>query len=349
MAVKLPDGKIARTQPEQVKKNMDDIESIKSELDIIKEGIASAYKIQGSEDVADLNALEKAEDMNGYVYNMLDAGNLVNEDASTLAVQIGDNVVFVWNGGDWYWDRLAGLVDTSNLCTLDTDQTITGIKTFSYGLKIDDTKLSRSSDFNGIEIENDKNLVLNGTIYPKYNNSRDIGASSYAWKDLYLTGKVDFHTNAGTIHAKEKTITIDTEGYDIIATGVVRPYANNYLDLGRSTYKWKDLYIAGNISDGTNSISVEQLHKIIHHKIVANGLVVNLYSYYNASYAGSNIASLASVAGETVWAMKAYSITNHPDLIVVSDGGLAYFTDTGVFTKYLDPTDTIDSDTFEVF
>ena len=136
MAVKLPDGKIARTQPEQVKKNMDDIESIKSELDIIKEGISSAYKIQGSEDVADLNALEKAEDMNGYVYNMLDAGNLVNEDALTLAVQIGDNVVFVWNGGDWYWDRLAGLVDTSNLCTLDTNQTITGEKTFTTGISI---------------------------------------------------------------------------------------------------------------------------------------------------------------------------------------------------------------------
>lgn len=308
MSVRLPDGKIARTQPEQVKKNMDDIESINNELDIIKEGIASAYKIQGSEDVADLNALEKAEEMNGYVYNMLDAGNLVNEDASTLSVQIGDNVVFVWNSGDWYWDRLAGLVDTSNLCTLDTVQTVSGLKTFSNGIvcqsiKDIDLGVERIS-YNGGYVN------INANLRPSTNGTRDLGYDTLRWKDLYLSGKIfnsGFIVNNGSadtfkvdgVNGECKTlytiqpftdngcnlgkdnIRFDTvfatslkNNYSslLLTTGSdlrlqvgnncsIVPTVSNNVDLGKVNLLYKDLYLAGSLKDGTNSVAVADIPK----------------------------------------------------------------------------------------
>lgn len=39
----------------------------------------------------------------------------------------------------------------------------------------------------------------------------------------------------------------------------VSPKTNNTYDLGSSTYKWKDLHISGNITDGTNSVKVSEL------------------------------------------------------------------------------------------
>lgn len=344
MAVKLPDGKIARTQPEQVKKNMDDIESMKSELDIIKEGIASAYKIQGSETVADLDALEKTEEMNGYVYNMLDAGNLTNEDNTTLSVQIGDNVVLVWNNGDWYWDRLAGLVDTSNLCTLDTDQTITGVKTFKDNFKV---QSANGGSTTLITQDNNSNLYfnINGSIgclfgsgsarfklmYPIANNTYDIGTSDTAWKDLYLSGSgninevkshkftaPDNNQNITFYRADGSTVAFMIGNYDgttktgysivpningtlnlgsnafkykdLYLNGItylgsgtqitqssdgslqftlsgdgkaVKPSWSEHYDLGAADYKWRNVYLHGNLSDGTNSVAVADIPKKI--------------------------------------------------------------------------------------
>ena len=42
-------------------------------------------------------------------------------------------------------------------------------------------------------------------------------------------------------------------------TPLLRPQNNNTTDLGTATLTWKDLYLGGNISDGTNSVSVAHL------------------------------------------------------------------------------------------
>lgn len=41
--------------------------------------------------------------------------------------------------------------------------------------------------------------------------------------------------------------------------GSVRPWYNNTTLLGNPSYQWKEIYVAGNISDGTNSVSVAHL------------------------------------------------------------------------------------------
>ena len=79
----------------------------------IAAAISSAYKAQGTESVSTLNGLTKAESLNGYVYDLTDAGNLTNSDSTTTSVVAGDNVVFIWNGGAWKWDKLSGMVDLS--------------------------------------------------------------------------------------------------------------------------------------------------------------------------------------------------------------------------------------------
>jgi len=81
--------------------------------DYVDGKISTVYKVQGSRSVAGINSMGGSETYNGYVYNLTDSGTL-NNYSGTTSVNVGDNVVFVWNGGNWYWDKLAGTIDTSN-------------------------------------------------------------------------------------------------------------------------------------------------------------------------------------------------------------------------------------------
>lgn len=94
----------------------------KAEVDSI---ISSVYKPQGSASTSTLNGLTKSSTMNGYVYNVSNAGTLTNSDSTTLSVNVGDNVVFIWNNGSWYWDDLAGIIDLSGYVLKTT--TIAGV------------------------------------------------------------------------------------------------------------------------------------------------------------------------------------------------------------------------------
>ena len=163
----------------------------------IYDSVAGAYKIRGSVTVQTLEAMEKTENMNGYIYNMLDEGSLTNEDESEISVRVGDNVVFVWNNGVWYWDNMVGFVDTSNLVTLNTAQTITEQKTFSNGIFVD--SISSTGYGADLELYSPETLRLyggsygietEGTINPKTANTDSIGTASKTYKDLYLVGNL---------------------------------------------------------------------------------------------------------------------------------------------------------------
>lgn len=300
MAIKLPDGRIMRTLPEQVDKNMQDIASINNEVNVIKESITTAYKIQGSATVADLNANTPDAAMNGYVYNMTDAGSLINSDESTTSVQIGDNVVLVWNEGDYFWDRLSGLVDTSDLVTLSTDQTITGEKTFTSPVHLQTT--SYLSD-----------TYCYDTLYSS--GSNDLGSSSYAWKDLYLSNRI-YLGSSGTSY-------INTDAYNGIgfqinnntkflireATTYVNnnlcPLTNNQRDLGaQGGALFRNLYLGGNISDGTNSVTVAE--------IIKKRLTVS----YNVSAAASSGISLINL---TLSAADLAKLDSNKPLIIANN------------------------------
>ncbi|MCR4661683.1 MAG: hypothetical protein K5765_06790 [Clostridia bacterium] len=89
----------------------------------ITAAITGIYKLNGSATVSALNNLIIPDaTMNGNVYNMTDSGDLNNSSGygGVTSVLTGDNVVFVWNNGSWYWDKLAATIDTSSFVTNST-------------------------------------------------------------------------------------------------------------------------------------------------------------------------------------------------------------------------------------
>ena len=95
-----------------------------------------------------------------------------------------------------------------------------------------------------------------GTTFPKLifkgaNNGRTVKIQAENYKLKILAGTVD--AEIGNITSGVST----TEYYYSFQT--TRPLTNNTFDLGASSYQWKDLYLAGNLSDGTNSISVADI------------------------------------------------------------------------------------------
>lgn len=271
MAIKLPDGRIMRTLPEQVDKNMQDIASINNEVNVIKESITTAYKIQGSATVADLNANTPDAAMNGYVYNMTDAGSLINSDETTTSVQIGDNVVLVWNDGSYFWDCLSGVVDTSNLVTLDSEQEITGKKIFltnitAFKYQVGNSQYTSISSYGNTTAlylqSNTGDIKIAGTINPTANANYNLGSLNYTWKDLYLSDYIEFKSpNAG----RYWRITVDAAQNLIIQSSTNRNSWSNecfWNSNGDLNLLSNDLIIAGNIKDSSsNSVKVAEIIK----------------------------------------------------------------------------------------
>lgn len=143
----------------------------------INTAIASVYKIQGSGSVSTINAslalvTDKAS-WNGYVYNLIDSGNLTNYSGTT-SVNAGDNVVFVYTSGtNWGWDKLASDIDLSN-----------------YALKSElPSKTSDLTNDSGFITQNDANNTSGNNYTIAYNlvvNSNGYQFSSYKFADVTL-------------------------------------------------------------------------------------------------------------------------------------------------------------------
>lgn len=100
---------------------------------------------------------------------------------------------------------------------------------------------------------------------PLSNANKDLGSSSYVWKDLYLsgianigTGQLEGGTNYFVLRFNSNNgLAIGTN--DILSYKNLVPNNNNSRDLGKSSSQWRNVYIAGNITDGTNSVTVAHL------------------------------------------------------------------------------------------
>lgn len=102
-----------------------------------------------------------------------------------------------------------------------------------------------------------------GYIYLYPNNTADLseGYHQFIWEDnawldigstaLDLSGYVDLES-AQTITGL-KTFTGG------MVTNHLRPSATGTIDLGSGTYKWKDVYVAGSLKDGSNSITLASI------------------------------------------------------------------------------------------
>ena len=214
MAIELDDGTIVRSLPEQVSYNDERIEDQGTRLTTLEAQVAAAlvgvFHYKGS--VATYGDLPATDNEVGDVYNVLDTGKN-----------------YAWSG--IFWDDLGGIVDLSNLVTLDTQQTITGEKTFTNYLNIG---------------------TAGWNLYADQAMGHDV---------------LHIDSGGGSTFIIEATAT--TVDCDFI------PSINDSYKLGNTSYKWKDIYLSGNLSDGTNSATVANISNGIFNVINASDIVSN--------------------------------------------------------------------------
>lgn len=81
-------------------------------------------------------------------------------------------------------------------------------------------------------------------------------------------------------------------GGDITVTGDVSATADNTNDLGNSSVYWKDLYLKGNLTDGTNTISLQDIADQL-------TMATMKYAKIDAATSGNNTL-VAAVAGKKI-------------------------------------------------
>ena len=151
---------------------------------------------------------------------------------------------------------------SNNLVDISSSQTISGIKLIQRGTAL---QFGDSSTFiyqqedggNPLVVRSSSQLVLrsgNNVVRPFVNNTHDLGSSTYKWKDLYLSGAIKSDTlqnSSGSTFAQFRSNDINFTK-DVIANSGTN-------SLGTSSYPWLNLYLSGNLSDGTNSVSVANI------------------------------------------------------------------------------------------
>ena len=162
---------------------------------------------------------------------------------------------YIWTEDGW--EKIGSTdIDLSNYVDLTSNQTIGGNKSFSGVVSF-----IGGANFNG---------PIKTSFYPETSNSYDLGLSSYTWKDLYLSGQLNIGENSLRIESDDNLGIYTGTGRRIkIAPSAIvfnaRPDAStdNSLDLGRTSVRWRDAYIAGELKDGTNSATVADIAALI--------------------------------------------------------------------------------------
>lgn len=133
-----------------------------------------------------------------------------------------------------------------------------------------------------LEIMNETNhrylLTWNGII-PYYTNSNDLGSSANKWKDLYLSGVINIaHSTSSSVYHIEmeqygrvffsRTNNNNKVTYFRWDGNTITPNTNGGSNLGTSGLRYLGIYaqnidVSGNLTDGTNSVTVADLKALI--------------------------------------------------------------------------------------
>jgi len=173
---------------------------------------------------------------NLYLDNELHLGSsgIIKYDSNAAAISVNDDIIpavsnsYTLGSGSFYWREF-----------------------YTYNVNIGVVRIWNSST----------TLITNGSIRPS-TNDRDLGTSSYAWKDLYLSGKAylfgnndNWNLEADNAYNQLRIAHNNTRHYTFNDNGFM---PTGTKDLGSISYAWKNLYLSGNLIDGTNSYSVAE-------------------------------------------------------------------------------------------
>ena len=151
----------------------------------------------------------------------------------------------------------------------------------TINLSAGDLHVSCFNDKDIIFATNNNNFYLDDagdSIRPGTTGTLDLGLSTFQYKDLYLSNKIDFSGSAVTIAMSggDIVMTNNVPSNDIIfvtdaqsvclddTAGTLRSGTNNFLDLGSTTFQYKDLYLSSKIdfldTAATINLSSGDLH-----------------------------------------------------------------------------------------
>lgn len=225
-----------------------------------------------------------ADELPSYVDDVIEYDDLAHfpttGEKGKIYVAKDTGFTYRWSGSEYV--QIGGQ-DLSNFVTLDTDQDITGNKRFTNTVRIGNFNNDYIAVTNGnnLSITATNSLLLrsgNNKVIPYEDNSIDLGLSALKWKDLYLGGKAYIGNTNYYVYQAENGINVFANGYAslYVRRNQVLP-ANSFglQDLGGIYNKWKDLYLAGNITDGTNSVSVADITSSTFNVINASDIVNN--------------------------------------------------------------------------
>lgn len=207
--------------------------------------ITGAVRFKGT--VADLTALNAIQ----------------NPSQGDMYWVTSENSYYIWNGSAW--SQTGGTVDLSDYYNKTEsaqtfvdfihDQTISGVKTFANGIKIEDSTVGCYSQ-----------------IVP--------GANSL---DFYFKETSGTLEKLFSLYAHVQTGQTTTY-HAIFDTDTVRPSYDNFSSLGETDHRWKNLYLSGNLVNGNRSVSVSEIYNVVHagvgHSIVTissgiSGIITN--------------------------------------------------------------------------
>ena len=214
MAFELPDGKTARTLQEQVK--------------FLTEKLRDLYAVVNQIGISIVVVETLPEEGEPYKVYLVPAedpetGNYYEE--------------YIWY--DDAWEMIGSTkIDLSDYCTLSTEQTLTGHKTFSH--------ITTQNLDSG---EGDLVYASSGVnIKPYADDSVNLGTSDNRWKDIYASGKYYIGATNKFLESFEYGVHLKAGGLSLFVEGDLRPYTNGTVDLGSSSQKWKDAYFSGTVN-----------------------------------------------------------------------------------------------------
>ena len=148
----------------------------------------------------------------------------------------------------------------TDICTLNTAQTISGQKTFSNDIIINNGKSIKFKDSGGTARQSIR-MSTNNRLEIGYNsgiNGIDFMTDAYLPNAKYLYGRNASNVVKrliGITSSNNVFINPDATG-NVTIESTVRPNTNASYDLGLSTHKWRDIYLSGAIKDGTYTFSL---------------------------------------------------------------------------------------------
>lgn len=133
-----------------------------------------------------------------------------------------------------------------------------------------DTSIYQSNKNVFFQLGNADAYAMYGSAFVGVGGNKNLGTASNSWVDIYLTGAIIAKNTSTTItwgfssnQYQNMQFERNSVGMFSMSSSAFFPNSNNARDLGTNSLRFRDAYINRNISDGTNSVTVEDLANLI--------------------------------------------------------------------------------------